>query len=329
MLTLYPLEVILIPNKMYVIILSFQQKCKGDTMNSQKNMYLAFLLNLFFSAFELIGGVLTGSAAILSDAVHDLGDAASIGFACLLEKKSTRPPDDTHTYGYGRYAALGGLLTTLILVAGSVFAIYGAVRRLILPTPIHYNGMLLFAAAGVIVNTAAAVLTCHGGTLNHRAVNLHMLEDVLGWVVILVGAIVMRFTDFTMLDSLLSIGVAVFILVHAVDNLREALDLFLDRAPRGISVTDLRACASGVEGVTHVYHIHLRALNEQTCDATLHVVTDGNPQAVKAELRRRLSELGIHHVTIEVDIASESSANTCPLATVSTGHSYHHHHHHH
>ncbi len=298
-------------------------------MNSQKNMYLAFLLNLFFSVFELVGGVLTGSVAILSDAVHDLGDAASIGFACALEKKSTRPPDDTHTYGYGRYAALGGLLTTLILVVGSGVAIYGAIRRLIHPTAIHYDGMLLFAAVGVIVNAAAAVLTRHGDTLNRRAVNLHMLEDVLGWVVVLLGAIVMRFTDFTMLDSLLSIGVAVFILVHAIGHLREAPELFLDRTPRDLTTDDLRARVGEVEGVIKVHHIHLRALSEQTCDATLHIVTEGDPQAVKAEIRRCLAEMGIGHVTIEVDTADEAGVDTCPLATTNTSHTPNGHRHHH
>ena len=294
-------------------------------MNSQKNMYLAFLLNLFFSVFELIGGVLTGSIAILSDAIHDLGDAASIGFACVLEKKSTRPPDDTYTYGYGRYAALGGLLTTLILVAGSGIAIFGAVRRLIHPTAIHYDGMLLLAAVGVVVNAAAAMLTRHGDTLNRRAVNLHMLEDVLGWLTVLLGAVVMKFTGLTVLDPLLSIGVAIFILVHAVGNLREALDLFLERAPRGISVADLRACANGVEGVTEVRHVHLRALTEQTCDATLHVTVSGDPTAIKADIRRRLAELGIHHVTIEVDDAGETGANNCSIATVIPSHSHRHH----
>ena len=298
-------------------------------MNSQKNMYLAFLLNLFFSVFELIGGVLTGSIAILSDAVHDLGDAASIGFACVLEKKATRAHDDTHTYGYGRYSALGGLLTSLILIIGSGVAIYGAVRCLIHPTAIHYDGMLLLAAVGVVVNAAAAMLTRHGDTLNRRAVNLHMLEDVLGWLTVLLGAVVMKFTGLTVLDPLLSIGVAIFILVHAVGNLREALDLFLERAPRGISVADLRVCASGVEGVTEVRHVHLRALTEQTCDATLHVTVIGDPTAIKADIRRRLAELGIHHVTIEVDTASEAGTDTCPLTTASPCHTQHHHGHHH
>ncbi len=296
-------------------------------MNSQKNMYLAFLLNLFFSIFELLGGLMTSSVAILSDAIHDLGDAASIGFACLLEKKSTRAPDSTHTYGYGRYSALGGLLTSLILVVGSGVAIYGAIHRLLHPVPIRYDGMMILAAVGILVNAGAAHLTHRGKSLNQKAVNLHMLEDVLGWSVVLVGAVVMKFTDFTILDPLLSIGVAVFILIHAVGNLREALDLFLDRAPRGLTADDLRARVREVAGVTEVHHIHLRALSEQTCDATLHIVTEGNPQAVKASIRRRLAELEIHHVTIEVDDVCETSANNCSIASVIPNHSHRHHRH--
>jgi len=297
-------------------------------MNSQKKMYIAFLLNLFFSIFELVGGVLTGSVAILSDAVHDLGDAASIGFACVLERKSTRPPDDTHTYGYGRYSALGGLLTTLILVIGSGVAIYGAIRRLVHPAAIHYDGMMLLAVVGILVNAGAAFLTHRGESLNQKAVNLHMLEDVLGWAVVLAGAVVMKFTDFTVLDSLLSIGVAVFILVHAIGHLREALDLFLDRTPRDLTTDAICARVGEVEGVIKVHHIHLRALSEQVYDATLHIVTNGNPTEVKTAIRRRLAELGIAHITIEVDEANEVHA-ACPLATARPSRAHHHHGHHH
>ena len=106
-------------------------------MKTQKNILIAFLLNLSFSVFEFVGGIFTGSIAILSDAVHDTGDAAAIGLSYFLEKKSGRQPDESHTYGYARYSVLGGFITTVILLAGSIAVIFGAVKRLMNPTEIN------------------------------------------------------------------------------------------------------------------------------------------------------------------------------------------------
>ena len=185
-------------------------------MKTEKNILIAFILNLAFSVFEFIGGIFTGSVAIISDAVHDIGDAASIGVAFFLERKSKKQPDEKYTYGYARYSVLGSALTSLILLLGSATVIYNAVRRIVTPTEINYSGMIIFAIVGVCVNLGAALLTRHGDSLNQRSVNLHMLEDVLGWIVVLVGAVVMSFTDLYIIDPLMSIGVAIFILINAL-----------------------------------------------------------------------------------------------------------------
>ena len=164
-------------------------------MKTQRNILIAFLLNFGFSIFELFGGIFTGSVAILSDAVHDVGDAASIGASYFLEKKSKKQPDEIYTYGYARYSVVGSVITTLILLVGSVLVVWNAVERILHPVEIDYNGMILFAVVGVVINFCAAFFTREGDSLNQKAVNLHMLEDVLGWLVVLIGAVVMRFTD--------------------------------------------------------------------------------------------------------------------------------------
>ena len=189
-------------------------------MKTERNILVAFLLNLGFSVFEFFGGVFTGSVAILSDAVHDLGDALGIAVSWFLERKSQRQADSTYTYGYARFSVLGSVFTCGILLLGSVGVVVSAVGRLMNPVPIHYDGMMLFAVVGVAVNLTAAFVTRKGESLNQKAVNLHMLEDVLTWVVVLIGAAVMRFTDWTILDPLVSIGVAVYIFVHAIGHLR-------------------------------------------------------------------------------------------------------------
>jgi cobalt-zinc-cadmium efflux system protein len=169
-------------------------------MKTEKNILIAFVLNFAFSIFEFVGGIFTGSVAIISDAIHDIGDAASIGISYFLEKKSKQQPDAEYTYGYARYSVLGSLITTLILLVGSAVVIYNAIGRIIAPTEINYGGMILFAVVGVCVNFGAAFLTRDGHSLNQKAVNLHMLEDVLGWVVVLVGAVV------CLLDLLFNFG---------------------------------------------------------------------------------------------------------------------------
>ena len=141
-------------------------------MKTEKNILIAFVLNLAFSVFEFIGGIFTGSVAIISDAVHDVGDAASIGISLLLEKKSKKQPDEKYTYGYARFSLIGSLLTTLILLLGSGLVVYNAVIRIINPAEINYNGMIVFAVVGCCINLCAAILTREGRSLNQKAVNL-------------------------------------------------------------------------------------------------------------------------------------------------------------
>lgn len=297
-------------------------------MKTERNILIAFILNLSFSVFEFIGGILTGSVAIASDAVHDAGDAVSIGISYFLEKKSKKQPDGKYTYGYARYSVIGGFITTAILLTGSVLMIYNAVLRIIDPSEIDYNGMIIFAVVGVLTNFFAAFFTREGGSLNQKAVNLHMLEDVLGWAVVLVGAVVMKFTDFSLLDPIMSVGVSAFIFINAVRNLKDIVELFLEKAPHGIDVEEIKEHIKEIEGVTDVHHIHLWSMDGQNHYATMHVVSDRNAQEIKKEIREELNEHGIGHVTIEI----EGSFERCGEKECHTeGHSCagHHHHHHH
>ena len=301
-------------------------------MKTERNILFAFILNLAFSIFEFFGGIFTGSVAILSDAVHDIGDAASIGLSYFLEKKSKKQPDEKYTYGYARYSVVGSVITTLILLFGSVMVIYNAILRLINPVEINYDGMIIFAIVGVCVNFGAAMLTREGDSLNQKAVNLHMLEDVLGWVVVLVGAVVMRFTDFYIIDPLMSVGVALFILVNAVRNLKEALDLFLEKAPHNIDTEEIKEHLLHIEGVLDVHHIHLWSMDGQTGYATMHVVGEGDFHELKKKIREELSEHGISHATLEFEAKGEHCHEEhCHVDTDahSSGHHHHHHHHHH
>ncbi len=297
-------------------------------MKTEKNILTAFILNLAFSVFEFFGGIFTGSVAIISDSVHDIGDAASIGLSYFLEKKSKKEPDAEYTYGYARFSVLGGVITTMILLIGSAAVIYNAINRIANPAEINYNGMILFAIIGVLVNLLAALLTREGDSLNQKAVNLHMLEDVFGWVVVLIGAIVMKFTDFALIDPIMSIGVAVFILINAVKNLKEALDLFLEKAPKGIELKGIESHLREIEGVFDVHHIHIWSLDGHNNYATLHIVTDSERAEIKARVREELKEHGITHSTLELEsVGEECREKHCHIEHSDAAHRHRHHHH--
>lgn len=297
-------------------------------MKTSRNILIAFILNLFFAIFEWIGGMMIGSAAIISDALHDAGDAVSIGLSWYLEKKSKRPPDEKYTYGCARYSALGGCITALILLMGSAVMIDHAIRRLLSPVAIHYEGMMIFALIGACVNCCAAYFTRGKGSFNQRAVNLHMLEDVLGWAVVLAGSIVMRFTDAVWLDPVMSIGVSLFIGIHALRTLKDIFDLFLEKAPHGMDAREIQAHITAIEGVKDVHHLHLWSLDGQNHCATLHILSDEEPQKIKAAVRAELGEHGIAHATIEMESSREHCTEIqCPPASrFPPEHCCHHHH---
>lgn len=294
-------------------------------MKTDKNILIAFILNLFFSLFELIGGLLTGSVAILSDSVHDVGDALSIGISYFLEKKSKKKPDKNHTYGYIRYSVIGSVITTVILLVGSSFVIFESIRRILNPVSINYNGMILIALFGVIVNYLASYVTRDGDSLNQKAVNLHMLEDVLGWVIVLIGSILMRLTDISIIDPILSIGVAIFIFCHAFKNLKEILDVFLEVTPKDINIDELKKHIKKVNGVIDVHHIHVRSIDGYNAFATLHVVVKKYSESIKKEVREELLEHGIGHSTIELELEGEECTNMdCDMNHVKMERHHHH-----
>ncbi len=296
-------------------------------MKSQKRILTAFVLNLIFAIFEFIGGTLTGSVAIISDSVHDLGDSVSIGISYILEEKSKKEPDDKYTFGYGRYSVLGSLIMTVILIVGSIFVIIHACDRIIHPIEIDYNGMILFAVFGMGVNLVASIATRGEGSLNQKAVSLHMFEDVLGWGVVLLGAILMKFTDITYIDPLMSIGVAIFLLVHAFKHFKEICDIFFEKTPDGIDINELKKHIKEIEGVIDVHHFHVRTLDGVNHIATLHIVTSSDSATVKKAVKEELEEHGISHTTVEIETPEEECKDLiCHPQTAEHNHNHSHHH---
>ena len=243
-------------------------------MKSDKNILIAFFLNLLFSLIEILGGIFTNSIAIISDAIHDFSDALSIGISYFLERKSKKKPDNIYTFGYMRYSLLGAIITNTILISGSIIVIYNAFLRLINPIPINYDGMIIIAFFGVLINFLAAYFTKDGHSFNQKAVNLHMIEDVLGWGIVLIGALLIKYTKINTLDSIMSILVAIYIFIHAIKSFKEILDLFLDKIPSNLSLEKIKKHLMKIDGVLDVHHVHLWSIDGVNNYATMHVVTE-------------------------------------------------------
>ena len=293
--------------------------------STEKNILIAFVLNLVFSLIEIVGGLFTNSVAILSDAIHDFGDAFSIGVSYFLERKSKKKPDETYTYGYLRYSVLGAFITTIILTIGSIVVLSGAIYRIIHPVPLHYEGMILLAILGIIINFLAAYKTREGDSLNQKAVNLHMLEDVLNWVVVFIGAIVMKFTDITYIDSIMSIGIALFLLKQALENLKNILNLFLAKVPRHLHVDEIKKELLKISKVKDVHHIHVWSMDGVHHYITLHVVVSNVKDfEIKSLVKEKLETLGITHATVEMELPQDDChEKECAVSNVVI----HHHHH--
>ncbi|WP_347330764.1 cation diffusion facilitator family transporter [Marinimicrobium locisalis] len=277
---------------------------------SQSRIGWAFFLNLGFTVIEFVGGVLTNSTAIMADAVHDLGDSLSIGLAWILARLSGREASESFTYGYRRFSLLGSLINGLILVAGSIWVMAHAIPRLFEPEMPVTEGMFALAIFGIAVNGFAAYKLSHGKTLNERVLNWHLLEDVLGWVAVLVVSVVLMFVDWPILDPLLSIGFTLFILANVVRTLWQTVRLFLQGTPSEEVRQTIEHELRRLPGVSNVHHLHFWSLDGEHHVLTAHVVVervDGIQQLreTKERISSTLARYELAHTTVEVELAGE------------------------
>ncbi len=278
-------------------------------------LQVAFALNFFFTIIEFIGGAITNSMAILSDAVHDLGDTVAIGSALWLEKVAEKGSDDRYTYGYRRFSTLGALLTSLILFAGSIIILSEAIPRLFQPQEVMAKGMMWMALLGILFN-GLAVLRLKGGSafLNNRAVMLHLMEDVLGWVAVLVGSIVIHYTGWFWIDPLLSMGVAIYILFHVVGNVRKILDVFLQTTPSDVDLAGMEAELVALDGVHEVHDTHSWSLDGNYNILSIHIVVDDDAtvpaqQSIRGKADEIIRTYCIDHPTIDIEFEGEDCHN--------------------
>ena len=276
---------------------------------STRALALAFFINLAFTLVEVIGGWWSGSIAVLTDAIHDAGDCLVLGAAWYLQHVATRGRDAEYSYGYGRYSMLGGWLTSVVLIAGAIGMLVVTVPRLWQPTTPNAVGMIGIAVFGLVMNGIAAWKLHGGGTLNERGAYLHLLEDVLGWAAVLVGGVLIHFTNWTIIDPLLSIGISCFILFNALRTLRKGTGILMQRTPGSLDMQEVRTRLMAIPHVKDLHDQHTWTLDGSLIIHTVHlVVADVDLPAalrLKATAREVLAALGIHHATIELEWTGE------------------------
>ncbi|WP_373089637.1 cation diffusion facilitator family transporter [Zhongshania sp.] len=275
----------------------------------------AFALNFGFTIIEFIGGYLTNSTAIMADAVHDLGDSLAIGSAWVLNKISGKEASHHYSYGYRRFSLLGALINGVVLVLGAMWILSEAVPRLAHPEMPNATGMLGLAILGVAVNGYAAYKLSKGKTLNERMLNWHLLEDVLGWVAILVLSLVLMVVELPILDPLLSIGFTLFILFNVVKTLIETLRLFLQATPDRELRSQIQDELLAIDYVSDIHHLHLWSLDGEHHVLTAHLILNqhyAQPELVslKADIATAMAKYDLSHTTIELEFPDEYCRDT-------------------
>jgi cobalt-zinc-cadmium efflux system protein len=284
-----------------------------DHSKSSGNIKIAFFLNIVFTILEFIGGLYVNSVAIISDALHDLGDSMSLGLSWYLDHKSKQGSNRSFTFGYTRFSLLGALVNSLVLIAGSIFVINEAVARIITPEHTDAQGMLIFAIIGVVVNGYAAWKVSHGKTLNEKVISWHLLEDVLGWSAVLVVSIVLMFKDIHYLDPALSLFITAYILWNVLKRLKDTLYVFLQGSPDEVSVEELDEKFLSNDFVAETKHLHLWSLDGEKHVLTAHLIlknvsTYSEIVKAKKSIRELLQPYKFSHSTIEVELDKETSS---------------------
>lgn len=278
--------------------------------NSTKNIRAAFFLNLLFTIVEIAGGILTNSIAILSDALHDLGDSLSLGLSWYFQKISQKERDKNFTFGYKRFSIFGAVINSAVLIIGSVFILLETIPRLIDPIMPNTEGMIYLAVLGILFNGAAILKLKKGTSLNEKVVTLHLMEDVFGWVAVLAASIIMTYLYLPILDPILSLLIAAWILIKAFKNIKSALMIILQGTPKTSNVSEIERKITKIQGISSVHDTHLWSMDGEYNVLTVHVVLENNANlntlsALKQNIRTCLSTEHIEHITIEFEGINE------------------------
>ena len=277
-------------------------------MKAKYTVWIAFFLNLSYAIVEFIAGGIFGSSAVLADSVHDLGDAIAIGISAFLETISNREEDRQYTLGYKRFSLLGALVTAVILITGSILVILENIAKIFHPQSVNDEGIFWLGIIAITINVLASLVIRKGQTKNESILSLHFLEDTLGWVAVILMAIVLRFTDWYILDPLLSIAISFFVLSKALPRFWSTLKIFLDAVPEGVDIQKIKTDLAELDHVASINQLNLWTMDGLEKNAIVHVCLKEmeHMETCKESIRIFLKDFGFQNITIEVDVDLES-----------------------
>ncbi len=275
-----------------------------------KRILNALLLNLAFTIIEFVGGLLSGSVAIMADAVHDFGDCVTLGVAYYLEKIArNKEKDNIFSYGYGRFSLLSAIISGVVILLGMAYILTEAVPRFWNPSEPYGPGMLALAVFGVLVNGIAAFGLSHGHTQNEKVLTWHKLEDVFGWIAVLIGSLFIILFEWNWVDPLLAVFVALYVGYNVSRNFIDSLKLMLQSVPEGFDPEKFLQEVEEVQGVSKAHDLHVWSLDGVKHILSMHIVVERlekeNISRVKSHIRDLANKHGDFHATIEVEVEKE------------------------
>ena len=272
---------------------------------SAKNIKVAFLLNFTFSIIEIFGGIITNSSAILSDAIHDLGDSLSLGLAMIFEKQSEKNPNKIFTYGYKRLSVISAIINILVLAIGTVLVLRESIERLFSPQPIVAEGMLFLAIIGVVINGVSVFRMKSSIKISEKAVMLHLLEDLFGWIAVFIVSIAVMFTDFYILDPILSLIICFIMIRNIYYGIKSLYKIIMQATPEGVEVSKIEnEIFDKIDGIS-IESFRVWSLDGESNVASLNILTNDISSikdifSIKDEVKHILANNNIEDVTVEI-----------------------------
>lgn len=276
--------------------------------HAEQDLLVTMLLNFLITAVEVIGGIVSGSLSLLSDALHNFSDGIAIIVSYIAIRLSKRPRTLKHTFGLKRAEILAAIINASTLIIISFFLIEEAIGRFATPTRITGSLMLIVASVGLVANVIGTLLLKRGskGNINIRAAYFHLLSDAFSSLAVIIGAAFIMAYNITWIDPALTILISLYILKETYSIVKEAVDVIMMSVPPEIDLNGLQKALESVHGVKNIHHVHLWKMNDSDIHFEAHVEVEdmavSRTEAIRAEIEERLhSTHGINHTTLQFE----------------------------
>ena len=275
---------------------------------NEKSLWMALALTTVFLIAEVVGGIITGSLALISDAAHMFTDSAALAIALVAVRIGKRPADTSRTFGYYRFEILAAAFNAILLFLVAIYILYEAYRRFRVPAEIQSTGMLVIAAIGLVINLISMKILSAGkdDSMNMKGAYLEVWSDMLGSAGVIAGALVIRWTGWTWIDSAVAVAIGLWVLPRTWSLLKDSINILLEGVPEGVGFTDIEKALRGIPGVASIHDLHVWAISSGKISLSAHIVQSeiqSQPDLLLQAIREMMADrFGIHHITVQVEL---------------------------